>query len=190
MLAIVALLAVAFVLTARTEVKSGTAYNDQAAAKSLAKMAVDRALMEIVRQGQGQVISGGETSGGQPSSPSNSYIYIYSTNDFTRIDNWTNDLYLMNNVLTTDVPYGPAPGFDFVELDGQLGRSMIEPYWIAVRSTNNVLQGQFAYVGTGGLVDLNAIGNIASSSHFYNRPADTNFGYGYLGNLKTNATPY
>ena len=200
MLAIVAVLAVAFVLTARTEVKSGTAYNDQAAAKSLAKMAIDRAMMEIVREGKGEVISGGETSGGQPSSPSNSYIYVYSTNDFTRVDNWTNDLYLMNNVMTTTIPYGSAPGFDFVELDNQLGRSMIEPYWIGVYATNTIkntgtLVGRFAYVGTGGLVDLNAIGNIASSKKsglfkYYTRPADTNYGYGYLGKPKTNATPY
>ena len=62
MLAIVALLAIAFVMTARTELKSGSAYSDQVAAKGLAKMAVDRALMEIVRQNAAYIISGAEYS--------------------------------------------------------------------------------------------------------------------------------
>ncbi len=194
MLAIVALLAVAFVLTARTEVKSGTAYNDQAAAKSLAKMAVDRAIMEIVRENKGDIVSGGEPTG---FITADSYILVYSTNDFTKVDNWTNDLYLINQInpsthTMSTIPYGSPPGFDFVELDGQTGRSTLEPYWISVRTTDGILVGRFAYAGMGGLVDLNAIGNIAGKKvggfGSYIRPADTNFGYGYLGKLSTNNT--
>ena len=176
-LAIVALLAIAFVLTARTELKSGSAFNNQAAAKALAKMAVDRALMEIVRQGAGYVISGGEVT-------TNNIIlnYFISANDFTKIDNYTNDTVNFNQLA-----YGSPPGWDFVERDGQLGRSSTEPYWMSVRNTQGSLIGRFAYVAMGNVVDLNAIGNIAGAGDTYRRPADALLGYGYLG--QTNASP-
>ena len=190
MLAIVALLAVAFVLTARTEVKSASAYNDQVAAKSLAKMAVDRAVLEIVSQGQGFINSGGELAGGSRyNSPvARRYILNYSTNDFTRIDSCTNDVYVTNYNDVVNSPYH-TNGYDFVERDYQRGRALLEPYWIAVRDDKGILRGRFAYIALGGLVDLNAIGNIAgysSGTFTYTRPADTNFGYGYVGKYSTN----
>jgi hypothetical protein len=201
MLAIISMLAVAFVLTARTEVKSGAAFNDQAAAKSLAKMAIDRAIMEVARQAAGDIVSGGEVVMGDTNSAWQAFISNYSTNDFTKMDNYTNDTSLFNHgtdAIGVSMPYRSPPGYDFVELDGQTGRSMIEPYWISVRSTDGTLRGRFAYLGLGCLVDLNAVGNIASSNtagttgiakkDFYMRPADTNFGYGYLG--VSNSTGY
>jgi len=201
MLAIVALLAIAFVLTARTEVKSGNAYNDQAFAKALAKMAVDRAAMEIYRQNKGFVVSGGEVATAVTNGASQSIILIYSTNDFTKLDNYTTDTSLLtfgNDLNGVPMPYRwpnsithPFDGYDYVDRDGQPGRSSVEPYWIGVRDNNGVLRGRFAYVALGNLVDINAIGNINIwDSHanayggvnaFYMRPADTNFGYGYIG---------
>jgi len=187
MLAIVALLAIAFVLTARTEVKSGSAYNDQAVAKALAKMAVDRAAMELYRQNKGTCVSGGEVAITYTNSAWQSVILIYSTNDFTKLDNYTNDTSLLN-FGTLTLPYGPK-GYDYIDRDGQTGRNTLEPYWIGVRDNNGVLRGRFAYVALGNLVDLNAIGNIniwaTSPNNFYMRPADTNFGYGYIGNSNT-----
>ena len=205
MLAIVALLAIAFVLTARTEVKSGSAYNDQAFAKSLAKMAVDRAAMEIYRQNKGNVISGGETAITSTNGAAQSIILIYSTNDFTKLDNYSTDTQLLH--FGTDesgaiwAPYrSPTTGggYDYVDRDGQAGRSTVEPYWIAVRDNNGILRGRFAYVALGNMVDLNAIGNInvwaplnsdlKTQNAFYMRPADTNFGYGYIGNTNSAGT--
>ena len=192
MLAIVALLAIAFVMTARTELKSGSAYNDQVAAKALAKMAVDRALMEIVRQGAGNIISGGEVSNVTIGGIVFTNFINYTTNspiyDYSCIDNYTNDIVLPLYGIT---PSGITNSFDFVERDGQLGRNpSVEPYWISVRDPNtHVLMGRFAYIAMGNVVDINAIGNVASTNGTYQRPADTNFGYGYLGKFWTTTTP-
>ena len=185
MLAIVALLAIAFVMTARTELKSGSAYSDQVAAKGLAKMAVDRAIMEIVRQNASFILSGGEvlTSNlGNCTNPAT--IANYTINDFTCIDNYTNDI--VNPLFGVNCN-GGTNSFDFVERDGVLGRSVIEPYWISVRNAQGILVGRFAYVGMGNAVDINAIGNIAGAGDTYQRPADSKFGYGYIGVLSTNA---
>ena len=150
MLAIVALLAIAFVMTARTELKSGSAYNDQVASKALAKMAVDRALMEYVRQGVDPILSGGSLN--------------YQASDLTQLDNYTNDI-------------GPASpssimgmNGDFVKLYQVETRFADEPYWIGVTNpATKMLAGRFAYMAYGHLVDINAIGNIAGPNDTYQR---------------------
>jgi len=195
MLAIVALLAIAFVMTARTELKSGSAYSDQVAAKGLAKMAVDRALMEIVRQNAAYIISGAEYSNVIVGAGVSTNVFlnyftnnpaILGNNDYSCIDNYTNDVNPLYGITTNGATL-ITNSFDFVERDGVLGRSAIEPYWISVRNAQGILVGRFAFVGMGNAVDINAIGNIAGTGDTYLRPADTNFGYGYIGALSTNA---
>ena len=176
MLAIVALLAIAFVMTARTELKSGSAYNDQVAAKSLAKMGLDRALMEIVRQGASTIVSG------QNLMTNNSTTAIYSCSDLTQCDNYTNDVMSV-------CPGSPTTGGDYINLAQLNTHSANEPYWIGVKDANNKLVGRFAYLAYGFPVDINAIGNIAGPGDTYQRPADTKYGAGYIGQLWTNTTP-
>jgi len=177
MLAIVALLAIAFVMTARTELKSGSAYNDQVVAKSLAKMAVDRALMEIVRQGASTIVSG------QNLMTNSSATAVYSCSDLTQCDNYTND------TLTVCITGTTTNGGDYVNLAQLSAHSANDPYWISVKDGNGKLVGRFAYLAYGFPVDINAIGNIAGSGDTYQRPADPNFGAGYLGQSWTATAP-
>ena len=172
MLAIVALLAIAFVMTARTELKSGSAFSDQVAARALAKMAVDRALMEIVRQNNDVVVSGGSNylSG----------VNNYVTADRTQLDNYLKDT----------SGGGLSPG-DFVDINQAGPRTFEEPYWIGVRTNaGSTVFGRFAYIAYSYLVDINAIGNIAGTNETFQRygnfPGNTNLA-GYLG---TNAPLY
>ena len=171
MLAIVALLAIAFVMTARTELKSGSAFSDQVAARALAKMAVDRALMEIVRQNNDTVVSG--------TTNYISGILNYAASDLTQLDNYTNDT---SGAFQTGSVTNRG---DFIDLNQAGPRTVEEPYWIGVRTnTGSVVFGRFAYIAYSYLVDINAIGNIAGTNETYQRygnfPGNTNLA-GYLG---------
>lgn len=166
-LTIVTLLALAFLITARMELKSGSSYNDQILAKSLAKMAVDRALMEAVRQGAATVASG----------VNNGYAQNYSTRDLTQIDNYTNDALYFSGTIQGD----------FVTFDPVTNRTVNDPYWIGVTNNQGVLVGRFAYIAKGSVLDINAIGNIAGPSDTYRR-GDSLYGSGYIGTSCTTGT--
>lgn len=158
-LAVILIIAVGFALSARTELKSSSSYGDMIAAESLAKMAMDRCIMEIAYQSLRQPLSGNPTN--------------YIAEDLTQIDgSWNND-FLMS--------LGPGAKGDFINLDGTAQRSSNEPYWIVVSNRTGQIIGRFAYVASGSTADLNAIGNISGLGDTYVR------GNGYIG-VATNST--
>src|SRR5882724_910449 len=57
-LAVIVLIALGFALSARTELKSSSSYGDMVAAESLAKMGMDRCIMELAYQTPHQPFSG------------------------------------------------------------------------------------------------------------------------------------
>lgn len=161
-LSIILIIAVGFALSARTELKSSSSYNDMVAAESLAKMGMDRCLMEIAFQPPHQ-----------PSSGDTNNLNYYAE-DLTQIDgSWNNDS-------GTTYPDGTRKG-DFVNLDAAPQRASNEPYWIVVSNRTGRIVGRFAYVSSGALADLNAIGNISGPLDTYVR------GNGYIG-IETNTT--
>src|ERR1043166_3885430 len=148
-LTVILLIAVAFALSARTEARSGSSFNDIVLARSLAKMAFDRCLMEVIYQGATQPLSGSTN------------FSNYTSGDLTTYENYASD---------TTAVWGAGVQGDFVNRDLDPTRSATkDPYWIQVTNSAGAMIGQFAYVGAGSLVDLNAIGNISGPSETYVR---------------------
>ena len=132
------------------------------AAESLAKMGMDRCIMEIAYQPVHQPLSGDTNN--------------YSAADLTKIDgSWSNDF-------LGPVYFSPPTKGDFINLAaGNPQRISTEPYWIIVTNRNGDIIGRFAYIASGSAADLNAIGNIFAPNDTYVR---TN---GYIG-IATNNT--
>jgi hypothetical protein len=148
-LAVIVLIALGFALSARTELKSSSSYSDMVAAESLAKMGMDRCLMEVAYQPSHQPLSGDTNFGN------------YFPADITNIDgSAVND------------PIGPiifGRQGDFINLDANPQRSINEPYWVIVTNSTGQIIGRFAYVSSGVLADINAIGNIFGAGDQYIR---------------------
>src|ERR1051326_6043976 len=163
-LTVIMLLAVAFALASRTEVKSAATYDALVSCKALAKMGMDRCLMELTYNNENTPFSGGNTN-------------IYTSADFTKAvgGNYPNDI---NPV------FAGAPG-DCVNLDSDPTRGPAEPYWIKVTDRSGKMIGRFAYTivtdtiahsnAWRSLVDLNAVGNIQGQQQTYARNG------GYIG---------
>ena len=147
-LAVLVILAVAFMLNSRNEIVSAAYYRDMVAAKSFAKMGFDRALMELSYL---DVLS--------PATGTNSGVYALS--DLMRADNF---VFSTGCVGTASRPVG-----DFVNRDTNPCQSDGEPYWIEIKDAAGNRVGRFAYIAYGGLVDINAIGNIAGASDTFIR---------------------
>jgi len=72
------------------------------------------------------------------------------------------------------------PVGDFVNRDTNPCQSDGEPYWIEIKDAAGTKIGRFAYIAYGGLVDINAIGNIAGTSDAHKRTG------GFLGSAINN----
>ena len=170
-LAIILLIAIGFALSSRIELKSSSSYSDVVSAESLAKMGMDRCIVEIANQPGHQPLSGDTND------------FNYSAGDLTQIDgSYTNDF--------LGTRYIGRRG-DFINLDALPQRGFNEPYWIVVSNRTGQIIGRFAYMASGALADINAIGNIFGPGDTFVRGSSSLLSDGYVGiaTTATNAPP-
>lgn len=185
-LTVILLIAVAFALSARTEARSGATYGTLVQSKTLAKMGLDRCIMEEIY--------------GLVSIPHSGNTNFYVAADLTQLPD--------GNAATDTVSPPFGTGYDYVDMNSNGQRDEGEPYWIAVTNSQGQMVGRFAYAvdseeggaggggssGTGSTkVDINAIGNIRgagqayvrSNGYFgiYNVTAPTNYTRGIAGDV-------
>lgn len=167
-LAIMLVLVVAFATLSRTEVGSAANYRDYVASKYLAQGGLNRAMAEIAfayagnsntfNTGLGSIYSSVNTNGWSFSSVvsgGNAPAWFATDVETVVTNSRTGQVYARR---------GADNVVDYVVLPNQFSNANYTAQWIGMRDTNGLLVGRVAYIVTAGGLNINAIGNLVSST--------------------------